>query len=115
MHAEQPEPDRSAPHEHGELLRLTYAQIGDRLGISSDAARMLARRRGWTRQAPNRRGAPVFVLVAEQALVDEQWRTEVAEPSPNGADGATNAPDTRVNEAEARAEHALHLSGDMKW
>jgi hypothetical protein len=74
MHAEQPETGGSVPHERGELLRLTYAQIGDRLGISRDAARMLARHRGWTRQAPNRHGAPVFVLAAEHA-----WPTDNGE------------------------------------
>jgi hypothetical protein len=38
-----------------EPLRLTYAALGARLGISPDAARMLARRRDWHRVIANRR------------------------------------------------------------
>jgi antitoxin component HigA of HigAB toxin-antitoxin module len=37
------------------LYRLTYAALGARLGISPDAARMLARRRDWHRVIANRR------------------------------------------------------------
>jgi hypothetical protein len=84
-------------------LRLTYAQIGARLQISADAARMLARRRGWVRQAPNRRGAPVFVIVPEDALEGEQWRTEEESTAQNTT---VNGADARLNEAEARAELA---------
>jgi|SRR5690242_947716 hypothetical protein len=91
-------------------LRLTYAQIGAKLGISADAARMLARRRGWERQTPNRRGAPVFVIVPEDALEGEQWRTEEESTPPNalpnGADERANKAEERAELAERRAEQA---------
>lgn len=91
-------------------LRLTYVQIGAKLGISADAARMLARRRGWVRQAPNRRGAPVFVIVPEDALEGEQWRTEEESTppntSPNGSDEIANKAEERAELAERRAEQA---------
>jgi hypothetical protein len=91
-------------------LRLTYAQIGAKLGISADAARMLARRRGWLRQPPNRRGAPVFVLVPEDALEGEQWRTEeestASNTLPNDADERANKAEERAERAERRAEQA---------
>lgn len=55
-------------------LRLTYAEIATRLGISGDAARQLVRRRGWLRIVPNRRGATTTVIVPEGELAGEQWR-----------------------------------------
>jgi chromosome segregation ATPase len=55
-------------------LRLTYAEIAARLGISGDAARQLVRRRGWLRIVPNRRGATTTVIVPEGELAGEQWR-----------------------------------------
>src|SRR4051812_42301935 len=57
-------------------LRLTYAEIAQRLSISSDAARMLARRRGWFRIVPNRQGAPTVVVVPEADLAGERGRTD---------------------------------------
>jgi hypothetical protein len=94
---------------HSELP-LTYAQIGAKLGISADAARMLARRRGWVRQSPNRRGAPVFVIVPQDALEGEQWRTEEESTppnvSPNSADARANKAEEHAELAERRAEQA---------
>lgn len=48
--------DRERPPSNVDELRLTYAALGARLGITTDAARMLARRRGWQRIQPNRLG-----------------------------------------------------------
>ena len=56
-------------------LRLTYAEIAARLGISGDAARQLVRRRGWFRIVPNRRGAPTTVIVPEGELMGERRDT----------------------------------------
>ena len=55
-------------------LRLTYAEIAERLGISGDAARQLVRRRGWLRIVPNRRGATTTVIVPEDDMAGEQRR-----------------------------------------
>src|SRR6516162_9340060 len=56
-------------------LRLTYAEIAARLGISGDAARQLVRRRGWFRIVPNRRGPPTPVVVPEGELAGERRDT----------------------------------------
>ena len=47
---------------------LTYAQAGERLGISTAAARQLSRRRGWQRRTPNAFGARAEILVPSEAL-----------------------------------------------
>jgi hypothetical protein len=42
---------------------LTYRQAGERLGVSAEAVRSLARRRGWSRQSPNDIGGVARVLL----------------------------------------------------
>lgn len=51
--------------EEGEWL--SYAEAGARFGISADAARQLAKRRGWQRRIPNETGALATVLVPADA------------------------------------------------
>ena len=69
-------------------LRLTYAEIAARLGISGDAARQLVRRRGWLRIVPNRRGATTTVIVPEDDLASEQRRdTRPADEGGSTPDG----------------------------
>jgi hypothetical protein len=53
---------------------LTYSQIAARLAISTDAARLLVRRRGWRRITPNRLGAPAIIIIPDEALAAENWR-----------------------------------------
>jgi hypothetical protein len=48
---------------------LTYAEAGQLLGISPEAVRQLARRRGWSRRTPNAYGVQARVLVPENAIV----------------------------------------------
>jgi hypothetical protein len=48
---------------------LTYAEAGELLGISTQAARMLAKRRGWSRRTPNAYGDRAQVLVPAEAIV----------------------------------------------
>jgi hypothetical protein len=48
---------------------LSYAEAGRVLGISPEAARQLARRRGWPRRTPNEHNAPARVLVPDDAAV----------------------------------------------
>ena len=50
---------------------LTYGQIGERLGMSADAARQLVRRKGWCRSRPNAIGQPVVVVVPASELTNE--------------------------------------------
>ena len=106
--------------EHPEL-RLTYVQLGARLGISAEAARTLTRRRGWQRIAPNRKGAPTIVVLSADDLESEQWRTEEERsPQDNGADIPELKADSagqhveqaerRADEANSRADAALALA-----
>jgi hypothetical protein len=91
-------------------LRLTYAMIADRLGISGDAARMLVRRRGWQRIQPNRKGAPTVVVVTQDELTGELWRQERTFPDVRGT-----TPDIGADKGEQRAnegERAL-LAGAL--
>ena len=48
---------------------LTYAEVGDLLGVSAAAARMLAKRRGWSRCTPNAYGDRARVLVPDDIAV----------------------------------------------
>jgi hypothetical protein len=69
----QPTDDRQEPPTvTGGNLRLTYGQIGKRLGITADAARQLARRKGWSRTRPNRIGEPAIVSVPANELSGHQ-------------------------------------------
>src|SRR4051794_12635436 len=47
---------------------LTYAELGQELGISVEAARSLVRRHKWPRRIPNEYGAPTRVLVPADRL-----------------------------------------------
>jgi hypothetical protein len=42
---------------------LTYKQAAERIGISAEAIRALARRRGWSRRSPNEIGGAARVLL----------------------------------------------------
>jgi len=63
--------DRSGDHmlELDQQRWLTYAEAGELLGISAQAARMLAKRRAWPRRTPNAYGDRALVLVPADALV----------------------------------------------
>jgi hypothetical protein len=61
---------------------LTYRQAGERLGVSPEAVRSLARRRGWSRQTPNEIGGVARVLLPTGA--DRRSR-------PGATDGMTGA------------------------
>jgi hypothetical protein len=64
---------------------LTYAEAGQRFGVSQEAARQLARRRGWPRRTPNEPNEPARILVPDDAYV--RPRTPV-----NGGDRAVDHP-----------------------
>ena len=54
---------------------LTYAEVGELLGITSAAARMLAKRRGWARHTPNAYGDRARVLVPADAVAGSRSRS----------------------------------------
>jgi hypothetical protein len=117
------EDDRGHTPDSGEF-RLTYGQLGARLGISSEAARQLTRRRGWRRIQPNRLGAPAIVVVPEEELGGELWRHE-RETTPDAPRPAPDVPlqlygdderaradqaEQRAVRAEQRADEAVQLA-----
>jgi hypothetical protein len=55
---------------------LTYAEAGQLLGVSAQAVRMLAKRRGWSRRTPNAYGDRARVLVPDDANVQPRSATE---------------------------------------
>jgi hypothetical protein len=93
--------ERTVPNDSGRPgttgdLRLTYAELGARLRISAEAARILTRRRGWQRIAPNRRGAPAIVVMPAEALAGEDWRPDRGTP----LDETRTAADVRADVGE---------------
>jgi len=113
-------PGQRAPNGQ---LRLTYADIAQRLGISGDNARVLVRRRGWFRIIPNRKGQPTIVLVSEADLDAEQQNRKSPHVPPASADNGQAglselvalldrtqtklvAAERRADAAEQRAERA---------
>src|SRR6516225_4953599 len=54
---------------------LPYAEAGELLGITSAAARMLAKRRGWARRMPNAYGDRAHVLVPADAVARSRSRS----------------------------------------
>jgi len=55
---------------------LTYSEVAERFGITRDAARMLAKRRGWKKKQPNNPGGQVRVEVPEAEHLPEQVFTQ---------------------------------------
>jgi DNA repair exonuclease SbcCD ATPase subunit len=109
--------DREQPPTDG--LRLTYAAIAGRLGISGEAARQLVRRRGWRRIIPNRQGAPAIIIVPEDELAAEQWRQSRSDRATSPDEGDTppdvrpTSSDTAILEAEiSRLSTLLGAAGE---
>src|SRR5271165_694781 len=119
------EDDRGHTPDSNEL-RLTYLQLGAKLGISNEAARQLARRRGWRRIQSNRLGAPAVVVVPQEELQGESWRHE-RETAPNVRRSGPDVPaplygdhereraradraEERAVRAEQRADEAVQLA-----
>ena len=81
--------DRSGDHmlESDQERWLTYAEAGKLLGISTQAARMLAKRRGWTRRTPNAYGDRAVILVPSDAII------QARSPSVDARTGNVNESD----------------------
>ena len=76
----------------GTVRHLTYGQIGERFGMSADAARQLVRRKGWCRSRPNAIGQPVVVAVPEAELTDEHRRPTTDDGPPDNRRMINGAP-----------------------
>jgi hypothetical protein len=110
--------DRSSPERAEQQMSdtwLTYAQAGERFGLTSDAMRMRAKRLGWRMQPGN--DGRTLILVPADAEVAPRRSPEVSpERAPDGSAeqteqfrrmlGLVGAADARVERAERRAEQA---------
>src|SRR5215472_16846713 len=112
--------DDAARPPAAEGLRMTYAEIAVRLGVSGEAARQLVRRRGWHRIVPNLPGATTIVIVPEDALdgiPGRDTRTpDIGDTAASavGAVGDTRTPDAAAFEtalAAIETAHAAELAG----
>ena len=91
---------------------LTYAQAGERFGLSADAARMRVHRLGWRTQPGN--DGRTLVLVPEDAAVQPRGRSPERSEARSGErspaqiadDGKLAAAEGRAILAERRAEQA---------
>jgi hypothetical protein len=89
---------------------LTYAEAGQRLGISPEAVRQLARRRGWPRRTPNAYGGLATVLVPEEASVRPRPGADaVQEPYERGTTGQPVSGPVRADESGVRAFEAADM------
>jgi hypothetical protein len=96
-------------------LRLTYATIAARLGITADAARQLVRRRGWRRIKPNRLGAPATIIIPEDELAAEQWREDhLTPPDAPRAEKALTGERARADSLRDRLEAAERAQRDAQ-
>jgi hypothetical protein len=91
-------------------LRLTYAQLAGKLGISNDAARQLVRRRRWRRIVPNRLGAPAIVVVPEDELEAEEWRQDRPTPPDNRVSPPGASPGEPDTSPDDRADFSRSLN-----
>src|SRR5256885_17159604 len=92
--------------DHGRWL--TYADAGEVLGITAQAARMLAKRRGWSRRTPNAYGDRALVQVPDDAVVQRRSASNADRtaslltsdhPSSNGHDRLNGRPLEQAIEA----------------
>jgi colicin import membrane protein len=91
---------------------LTYAQAGERFGLSADAVRMRAHRLGWRMQPGN--DGRTLVLVPEDATVQPRARSperseahsDERSPAQTAGDGKLAAAEGRAILAEQKAEQA---------
>src|SRR4051812_36017371 len=94
---------------------LTYAEVGELLGISTGAARQLARRHKWPRRTPNEYGAMARVLVPEDRI--PQTTSVARTPDSRDTNEYTVPPcaptqDARMSDGRDTAgEHSLDVRG----
>jgi hypothetical protein len=83
----RPEAIATVPNIRPNVLRLTYRELGERLGMSADGARMLTKRRMWPVEVGNDRLARVAVsegeIAAEAERLAERSDRTIPEQLPN--------------------------------
>jgi hypothetical protein len=86
---------------------LTYSEAGHRFGVSAEAARQLAKRRGWQRRTPNEPNEPARIFVPDDAYVRPRTPINGGHAPINGVDQSVNQPapngDDRPFEQAVRA------------
>jgi hypothetical protein len=95
--------DRTGSKEGGQWL--TYAEAGERFGISQEAARQLAKRRNWQRRTPNEPNEPARILVPDDAYV--RPKTPVTGGGPPVDQPPTNGHDQAVEQGVRAFEIAI--------
>jgi len=95
-----------------ELIRLSYAELAERLGVSKEAAKSRARRAGWQRVLDNtgvaRFNVPIDIFdTPDRHSVDtSKADTQDTPPAPQADTDATLAAIASLNDALERAEAA---------
>lgn len=95
-----------------ELIRLSYAELAERLGVSKEAAKSRARRAGWQRVLDNtgvaRFNVPIDIFdTPDRHSVDtSKAETPDTPPAPQADTDATLAAIASLNDALERAEAA---------
>ena len=84
---------------------LTYGEAGRRFGTTPEAARQLARRRGWLRRTPNEPNETARIFVPDDAYV--RPRTPVTGVSPPSAPPEANGLDQSVEQNVRGVELAI--------
>jgi hypothetical protein len=85
---------------------LTYREAAERLGISVEAVRALARRKGWSRRSPNRIGDAARILLPSD--IDQRARPGVSDSVTDGDRALVNGHPT----VAIRGDHPGDRPGD---
>ena len=93
-------------------LRLSYAELGTRLGRSTDAARVLARRKGWQRITGN--DGRVVVLVDEAELPPDGPPERSGERPPGQSEQRPDELAATLRQLAEAREHTARLEGEAK-
>jgi hypothetical protein len=90
---------------------LTYRQAGERLGVSAEAVRSLARRRGWSRQTPNEIGGVARVLLPTG--VDRRLRPAATDIMTGDDRRALDGRPTGDSSADSPVARPGHRAGEL--
>jgi hypothetical protein len=91
-----------------DTVPLTYRELGERLGLSPDSARIKAKRRKWQMIPGNHPSEPVRVLVPIEFLSEERT------PERKAGDRTLIAPSDNTGEINALREHVQALREDLR-
>jgi hypothetical protein len=91
----------------GDVLLLTYVELGDRLGVAPDTARLRAKRRGWDVQHGNDGKARVRVPSGELPETPPERPRRGADELPTVGELLAELREVQADAAEARLEAAV--------